>query len=146
MSLHCLYTESLSVSGTPGSSAQRKLPLPWISGAFFITVQNPTKCAKKCGLLARKGEYPQPSLKLPLWTVLEGWICQMAVRADTGQSGCVGGEPELPLVTWPFLCTCPWMPSTVVNQTHRPPGPGNRWVTPQLILLANGVNEQDLPF
>lgn len=58
-------------------------------------------CFLLCWLLLRMGRLPQPSLKLSLRTVLEGWICQMAVRAYA--EGSVSREPELPLVTWSFL-------------------------------------------
>lgn len=135
-----LYRVTLSVSGTPGSGGQGKLSVPWINGAFFITVQNPTKCAKKCRLLSRKGEYPQPSLRLLLWTVVEGWICQMAVSTYMGQrrrgAWAAFGDVIIPLhMSLDALYCC---------EPNRPPAPGNRWVTPQLILLVNGENEQDL--
>lgn len=48
------------------------------------TVQR--SCLLMCRLLSRKGEVPQPPLKLSLGTALQGWICQMAVRVDRGGS------------------------------------------------------------
>lgn len=46
------------------------------------TVQS---CLLMClRLLSRKGEFPQPPLKLSLGKILQGRICQMAVRVDMG--------------------------------------------------------------
>lgn len=78
-------------------------------------------CLLTCWLLTGKEDYPQPSLKLSLRTVLKGWICQRAVRADIGPAS--AGS-----LWWCDLssCTGPGVLSYCLNQWPRPQAPGNR--------------------
>lgn len=107
-SLFHSYCQSLALQAQmcreTSPSLESLVPFPLDRRAPQTVQRN---CLLMCWLLSRKGAFPQPPLKLSLGMVLQGWICQMAVRVDRGAAS--AGSPSC--LWWCDLssCTCPWV-------------------------------------